>query len=47
MSKHDGIVSAQAWEELRRQYEAAGCGDADDFDLAEMLRQAMQEVEGL
>lgn len=47
MSRHDNTISEQAWEELRREYESVGRGDADDHDLAEILRRMMQEVEGL
>lgn len=42
----DSIVSAGAWNDLVKRYREAGGEEADDFNLAEMLRQKMSEVEG-
>lgn len=46
MPRWDTMVSAEAWEDLREQYDAAGGDGADDRTLAEMLRLKMIEVEG-
>jgi hypothetical protein len=46
MTRWDTAVSAQAWTELVRRYQQAGGEEASDFELAEMLRQKIAEVEG-
>lgn len=46
MGRFDTLVSAEAWNFLREQYEEAGGADADDHTLAEILRRRMTEVEG-
>jgi len=46
MSRWDTAVSAGAWSDLVVRYRALGGEDADDFDLAELLRNKIQEVEG-
>lgn len=42
----DSAISAGAWNDLRDQYEQVGGEGASDFQLAEILRQKMHEVEG-
>jgi len=46
MGRYDSIVSAGAWDDLVEQYNEAGGEKADDYDLAEILRRKMFEVEG-
>jgi hypothetical protein len=48
MSRYDSIVSAEAWEGLVRDYRTL-CDEGDDdndFAVAELLREAIQRVEG-
>jgi hypothetical protein len=45
-TRWDTAVSAGAWKDLVNRYRELGGEDADDFDLAELLRQKMNEVEG-
>jgi hypothetical protein len=45
-TRAENIVCAAAWDDLAEQYEEAGGEDADDHDLAEILRRKMIEVEG-
>lgn len=42
----DTMVSKEAWNSLVEEYREAGGEDADDYTLAEMLRQKIQAVEG-
>lgn len=46
MSRFDGIVSREAWDRLVSDYREAGGEDADDRTLANLLREAVLEVEG-
>jgi len=46
VTRWDTAVSAGAWSDLVKQYREAGGAEADDHELAEVLRQKMQEVEG-
>jgi hypothetical protein len=46
MTRWDSAVSAGAWNDLVKQYKEVGGEEADDFDLAELLRQKVREVEG-
>lgn len=46
MSRWDSMVSAGAWDDLRDQYAELGGEEATDFELAELLRRKMGEVEG-
>lgn len=46
MTRWDSAVSAGAWDDLVERYKALGGETADDFDLAELLRQKVTEVEG-
>jgi hypothetical protein len=46
MARWDSVVSAGAWDDLVKQYKEAGGEEAGDFDLAELLRQKIREVEG-
>lgn len=39
-------VSAEAWDDLHDEYVDAGGEEAPDRTLANLLRQAMNEVEG-
>lgn len=45
-SRLDNLISAEAWNDLAEQYDKAGGEDADDHELAEILRRKMIEVEG-
>lgn len=45
-SRADTRVSAEAWDDLRDQYQQAGGEEAEDYELAEILRRKMIEVEG-
>jgi hypothetical protein len=50
VSRWDSIVSASAWNELVRAYEELlnrSSGQPSDYDVAELLRTAMQETEGI
>lgn len=46
MTRWDTAVSAGAWEDLVRKYRELGGADAGDFELAELLRNKILEVEG-
>jgi hypothetical protein len=46
MTRWDSAVSSGAWADLVARYRALGGEDADDFELAELLRQKIREVEG-
>jgi hypothetical protein len=46
VTRWDSAVSAEAWNDLVKRYREAGGADADDFELAETLRQKVEEVEG-
>lgn len=46
MTRWDSAISAQAWDRLMQRYQDLGGEDADDHDLAELLRQMVFEVEG-
>lgn len=46
MPRWDAAVSSGAWDDLVRRYRELGGADAGDFDLAELLRQKVEEVEG-
>lgn len=46
MGRVDRIVSASAWDDLVEQYVEVGGEEADDHELAEILRRKMLEVEG-
>jgi hypothetical protein len=51
MTGWDSIVSRSAWEELVQDYKRliteSKDGQPSDFDVAELLRTAMQETEGI
>lgn len=42
----DTSVSVGAWNDLVKRYRETGGVDASDFDLAELLREKIEEVEG-
>jgi hypothetical protein len=42
----DQAVSAGAWNDLVERYRLLGGESAEDFELAELLRNKVQEVEG-
>lgn len=46
MARWDTTISAGAWDDLKARYRELGGEEASDFDLAELLRQKMNEVEG-
>lgn len=46
MSRWDSAVSVEAWNDLVARYRDAGGEKASDFELAELLRQKVTEVEG-
>ena len=46
MTRWDAAVSSAAWNDLVKQYRELGGEEASDFELAELLRQKMTEVEG-
>lgn len=46
MSRWDTAVSSGAWDDLVARYRELGGEEASDFDLAELLRQKIAEVEG-
>ncbi len=46
MTRWDSAVSAEAWNDLVKRYREAGGSEASDFDLAEIVRQKVEEVEG-
>jgi hypothetical protein len=46
VSRWDSAVSAGAWSDLVARYREAGGEEASDFELAELLRQKVAEVEG-
>jgi hypothetical protein len=46
VTRWDSAVSAGAWNDLVKRYREAGGAEASDFELAEILRQKMEEVEG-
>jgi hypothetical protein len=46
VSRWDSAVSVEAWNDLVKLYQDAGGAEASDFDLAELLRQKIAEVEG-
>lgn len=46
MSRWDSMVSSGAWDRLVSDYRDAGGESADDFTLAELLRNHVREVEG-
>jgi hypothetical protein len=46
VNRWDSAVSAGAWNDLLARYREAGGEDADDHELAELLRLKVQEVEG-
>lgn len=46
MTLWDAAVSAAAWRDLVARYREAGGAEASDFELAELLRQKVEEVEG-
>lgn len=46
VTRMDNLISAEAWNDLKTSYDAAGGEEADDHTLAELLRLKMIEVEG-
>lgn len=46
MTRWDAAVSSGAWEDLVKRYRELGGAEAEDFELAELLRQKIEEVEG-
>jgi hypothetical protein len=46
VSRWDSAVSSEAWNDLVKRYRELGGEESDDFDLAELLRQKISEVEG-
>jgi hypothetical protein len=46
VTRWDTAVSAEAWNDLVKRYREAGGEEGSDFELAELLRQKVQEVEG-
>jgi len=46
VTRWDSLISTQAWDRLMQRYQDLGAEDADDHDLAELLRQMAFEVEG-
>jgi hypothetical protein len=42
----DTAVSVGAWNDLVKQYRELGGEGGDDFELAELLRNKIAEVEG-
>lgn len=46
MTRWDSAVSAEAWNDLVKRYREAGGEEAGDFELAEILRVKVAEVEG-
>jgi hypothetical protein len=46
VTRWDAAVSSGAWSDLVNRYRELGGAEASDFELAELLRQKMEEVEG-
>lgn len=46
MPNWDAAVSSGAWNDLVARYRALGGAEAEDYELAELLRQKVEEVEG-
>ena len=46
MTRWDAAVSSGAWNDLVKQYRELGGEEAEDFELAELLRNKIREVEG-
>jgi hypothetical protein len=46
VSRWDTTISAAAWNDLVARYRDVGGEKASDFELAELLRQKVTEVEG-
>lgn len=42
----NSIVSTGAWDDLVARYKELGGEEANDFELAELLRTKISEVEG-